>query len=317
MALPQARNAPAQKESRKRWGDHEGAVLDSVGGYDAIACEACGFVHVVPLPDESELASIYKENYYAETKPDYLVRAREDDPWARLSFDDRLDLLTSHLPASRRRLLDIGSGPGFFAQRAIERGFATEGIDPSRQACAHARSLDVPVTEGFYDDEAVKKLGTFDAITLTNMLEHVADPIALLTRASKSLSSGGLICVTVPNDYNQLQETLRRGVGLKPWWVAPPHHLNYFTFSSLSNLLSRVGFKELARSTSFPMELFALMGDIYIGDDALGRACHKKRVNFDLSFAKAGIPEVRKLIYAALAEVDLGREAILIAQKTS
>ena len=110
---------------------------------------------------------------------------------------------------------------------------------------------------------------------------------------------------------------MRRGSGLPPWWVAPPHHLNYFTFASLSGLLARVGFKELARSTSFPMELFALMGDIYIGDDTVGRACHKKRVSFDLAFAKAGIPEVRKLIYAALAEVDLGREAILIAQKTA
>ena len=187
MAIARALNAPAQKEARKRWDDHEGAVLDSVGGYDAIACEACGFVHVVPLPDEAELKNIYKESYYAETKPDYLVRAREDEPWARLSFDDRLDLLISHLPASRRRLLDIGSGPGFFAKAAIERGFAAEGIDPSRQACAHARSLGVPVTEGFYDDEAVTKLGAFDAITLTNMLEHVADPIALISRAHKNL----------------------------------------------------------------------------------------------------------------------------------
>ena len=200
-------------------------------------------------------------------------------------------------------------------KRASERGWRAEGIDPSRQACAHARSLGESVTEGFYDDAAVEQLGLFDAITLTNMLEHVADPSALIERAHRNLSDGGLICVTVPNDYNRLQETLRRGQGLPPWWVAPPHHLNYFTFASLAGLLSRFGFREIARSTSFPMELFALMGDIYIGDDTLGRACHKKRVSFDLAFAKAGIPEVRKLIYTALAEVELGREAILIAKK--
>lgn len=317
MAFPGERNAPATKESHKEWHGHAGDVLDSVGGYDAIACEKCGFVHVVPLPTKNELAHIYQESYYAETKPDYLVRAREDDPWARLSYDDRLELLISHLPASRRRLLDIGSGPGLFAKRAIERGFAAEGIDPSRQACAHARVLGVPVTEDFYDDDAVARLGAFDAITLTNMLEHVADPIGLIARAHENLSPGGLICVTVPNDYNRLQETLRRGAGLPPWWVAPPHHLNYFTFASLSGLLARTGFTEIARSTSFPMEFFALMGDVYIGDDTLGRACHKKRVNFDLAFASAGLPEVRKLIYAALAEAELGREAILIAQKAS
>ena len=149
------------------------------------------------------------------------------------------------------------------------------------------------------------------------MLEHVADPIGLVARAHKSLSAGGLICVTVPNDYNPLQETLRRGAGLAPWWVAPPHHLNYFSFDSLNGLLTRIGFKEIARSTSFPMEFFALMGDVYIGNDTLGRACHKKRVNFDLAFGKADLPEARKLLYAALAKAGLGREAIVIARKTS
>ena len=315
MAIPQPQQRIQHGESSVRWREHQGAALDSVSGYDAIACETCGFVHVVPLPGEAELSNIYKEAYYAETKPDYLARASEDEPWARLAFDDRLELLGAHLPAARRRLLDIGSGPGFFAKRALERGWRAEGIDPSRQACTHARSLGVNVTEDVFDDAAVNALGRFDAITLTNMLEHVADPAALIARSHSALDEGGLICVTVPNYYNRLQETLRRGRGLPPWWLAPPHHLNYFTFASLSKLLAHLGFKEIARSTSFPMELFALMGDVYIGDDALGRACHKKRVSFDLAFAQAGIPEVRKLIYAALAEVELGREAILLAKK--
>ena len=51
---------------------------------------------------------------------------------------------------------------------------------------------------------------------------------------------GGLVCVGVPNDYNGFQAAVRAG-GSAPWWLAPPHHLNYFDFDSLSGLLSRLG----------------------------------------------------------------------------
>ncbi len=120
--------------------------------------------------------------------------------------------------------------------------------------------------------------------------------------------------MTVPNDYNRLQETLRRGAGLPPWWFAPPHHFNYFTLASLTGLLTRMGFKELARGTALPMELFALMGDI--GDGARTGAGHEAFAGFDRAFSNAGVPQVRKLIYTALAEAELRREAIVVARKT-
>jgi SAM-dependent methyltransferase len=293
---------------------HNGPVLDRCEEFSVVDCGPCGFSHVVPLPDERELKALYAQSYYCETKPDYLIRARADEPWARLGFDDRLDLLEAHLPPARRRLLDIGSGPGFFAARARARGWAAEGIDPSIQACAHARGLDVPVLQALFDDESAEKLGAFDAITLTNMLEHVADPSGVIARAHGCLNAGGHICVTVPNDYNLFQEALRAN-GTRAWWVAPPHHLNYFSFESLSSFLARHGFAEVARTTSFPMEMFALMGDIYIDNDALGRACHKERVAFDLALAQGGQNQARRRFYGALAAAGLGREAIILARK--
>ena len=298
------------------WGGHRGPVLDSVNGYDVIDCERCGFAHVVPLPTDAEIEEIYSESYYADTKPEYLERAAEDEAWARLGYVDRLETMEALLAPQRRRLLDIGSGPGFFLKTSLERGWQAEGIDPSQQACAHARSLGVQMTEGFFDDMSAKRLGQFDAIAMTNMLEHVSDPRTLVANAAKCLSPGGIICVTVPNDYNPLQETIRGAESVSPWWVAPPHHLNYFGFNSLSRLLSRYGLNEVSRLTSFPMEMFALMGDMYIGNDAIGRACHEKRRRFDESFGKAGQGKARRLFYAALAQSGFGREAIIFARKS-
>lgn len=294
---------------------HKGPVRDALDDFTVIDCEICGFAHVTPLPSEADLAAHYEKDYYARIKPDYLARAKADEPWAKLGFDDRLDILEANLPRDRRRLLDVGSGPGFFAAHARARGWAAEGIEPSAQACAHARGLDVPVTRGPFDDRAAEQLGSFDAVTLTNVLEHVPDPAAVLMRAHGCLAEHGLVCVTVPNDYNGFQETLRAN-GAAPWWIAPPHHLNYFGFDSLSRLLSRVGFQEIQRTTSFPMEMFALMGELYMGNDALGRACHQSRVAFDTAFAKAGQGEVRRQFYQALASAGFGREAVIVAQKS-
>lgn len=301
--------------SQLTWGGHTGPALDTRDGYDVIDCARCGFAHVVPLPTESEAKELYAENYYADEKPDYLARAAEDEAWAKLSYVDRLETVEALLMPDRRRLLDIGSGPGYFLKTARERGWDAQGIDPSTQAVAHAREMGIPMTEGLFDDMSAKRLGCFDVITLTNMLEHVPQPRTLIANAAACLTPGGIICVTVPNDYNPLQETIRAAEHVAPWWVAPPHHLNYFGFNSLSRLLSRYGLHEISRLTSFPMEMFALMGDLYMGNDALGRACHLKRRRFDESFAKAGTGKARRLFYSALAQAGFGREVILFARK--
>jgi SAM-dependent methyltransferase len=155
---------------------------------------------------------------------------------------------------------DIGSGPGFSENRQA-RGWNVIGIEPSRQAAAHARSLGIEVVEGFFDADIVPVLGRFDAVNLNNVLEHVPDPIAILLRAGALLEPGGVICVNVPNDFSPFQVAAAATGETGEWWIAPPHHLNYFDFATLSNLLERLKFEVAEKTTSFPMEAFLLMGD--------------------------------------------------------
>jgi 2-polyprenyl-3-methyl-5-hydroxy-6-metoxy-1,4-benzoquinol methylase len=298
-----------------RDGAHLGPCIAERPGHSIIACETCGFRHALPLPDAAAMAREYRENYYATEKPNFLSHAGEDQDWFLLSQTDKLETLERLLPASRRRLLDIGCGPGFFLSTAIKRGWQAHGIEPSRQAAAHARSLGAAVTEGFFDAENARKLGRFDAITLTNMLEHVPDPIAILTAAADMLEPGGAILVGVPNDFSPLQLAARAAMGLADWWVAPPHHLNYFDFESLEALLVRLGFEPVERSTSFPMEAFLMMGEDYTGNPELGRACHNRRKRFDFAFEAAGLRQKRRDFYRALAQAGMGREAVVIAVK--
>lgn len=298
------------------WQSHEGPRISQVGGRDVIECLMCGFRHVVPLPDPNALEATYRDTYYRDDKPTFITHASEDQQWAELAQDDRLEIFERLLPASRRRLLDIGCGPGFFLKTAKLRGWRILGIEPSRQAAVHARSLGLEVAEGFFNADSAPGLGRFDAIQLNNVLEHVPDPAATLLEARNLLEPNGVLCVNVPNDYSPFQIAARLAVTRSEWWVAPDHHLNYFDFDSLANLLQRLGFAVAERTTSFPMELFLLMGDNYTVDPALGRACHNRRKKFDMALERAGFGEARRAFYHALAKAGLGREAAIIAIKS-
>lgn len=303
-------------ETTIAWGTHQGLRIAQKGAHDIIACAMCGFTHAVPLPDPAALEREYRENYYSEEKPTYLTHAGEDQDWFKLAQSDRLAAFERLLAGDRRRLLEIGSGPGFFLKTAQERGWTVQGIEPSRQAAAHARELGVEVVEGFFNADTAPTLGRYDVVHLNNVLEHTPAPIELLLLARECLEPGGLICVGVPNDFSPLQIAATKADDIEDWWIAPPHHLNYFDFDSLSDLLTRLGFEVSERMTSFPMEAFLLMGDNYVGDPALGRACHTKRKRFDLALEQAGFGETRRALYRALANAGIGREAVVIAVRS-
>ena len=67
--------------------------------------------------------------------------------------------------------------------------------------------------------------------------------------------------------------------------------------------------------TSFPIDLFLLMGDNYIGNDALGRACHAKRKTFELALARAGKSALKQEMYRRLAQLGIGRDVFVVARK--
>jgi 2-polyprenyl-3-methyl-5-hydroxy-6-metoxy-1,4-benzoquinol methylase len=296
-------------------GGHNGPRIATAKGHDIIDCFACGFRHVLPLPDPASLEREYRENYYSAEKPNFIAHAGEDQAWFELAQNDRLAIFEKILPSSRRSLLDIGCGPGFFLKTAIARGWDAHGIEPSEQAAAHARSLGATVTEGFFNAQTAPALGRFDVVNLTNVLEHVPDAAQVLKRAADFLEPGGVLCVGVPNDFSLLQIAARNAAGTGNWWLAPPHHLNYFDFDSLEAAITRLGLTLAERTTSFPMEAFLMMGDNYVSDPALGRACHNKRKRFDMAFEQSGLTGMRRDFYRALAKLGIGREAVVIAIK--
>jgi SAM-dependent methyltransferase len=147
------------------------------------------------------------------------------------------------------------------------------------------------------------------------VLEHLTDPMGILGIASNLLNAGGLLCLVVPNDFNPFQIILRDHLGFSPWWVAPPHHLNYFTPESLRVLVSRADFQVLHVETTFPIDMFLLMGENYIGNPILGREVHARRKKFEMALMQNGKGKLLTEMHSAFSSLNVGREVVLYARK--
>jgi SAM-dependent methyltransferase len=296
--------------------NHEGPRLGSLADFDVIDCAHCRFKHIVPIPTPEQLQDTYSHEYYSLEKPLYIERYLEDKEWWDSVYTARYEMLEKHLDSSRRTILDVGSGPGLFLLKGKERGWEVKGIEPSRQAASYSRNtLGLDVSEHFLDERSAPALGKFDALNMSLVLEHLPDPAGMLKIANGLLAENGLICIVAPNDFNPFQTVLRDHVGFAPWWIAPPHHLNYFNFASMAALLERSGFAEVHREATFPIDMFLLMGKNYVGNDSLGRECHLQRKTFELNLARSGNGELARTFYSKLAEIGLGREIVIFAKK--
>lgn len=295
---------------------HAGSVVGKANGHRIIDCSGCGFIHMDPVPGQAELQEVYAEEYYRDEKPLFIERVIEDLDWWKSVYDERYDFLESRLGDGRRSILDIGSGPGYFLRRGMERGWNGLGIEPSRQAAAHAMTLGVEVINGFFNEETAAAITRrFDALHLSEVLEHVPHPDALLRSAAGLLSGGGAICCVVPNDFSPVQKVLTDRLGYGQYWLAPPHHINYFSFESLSALLERSGFRVIGRTSMFPIDLFLLMGDNYVGNDGLGRECHARRKQLDIMLSDPGLAGFKKEMYELMARHGIGREMVIYGVK--
>ena len=293
-------------------------------GFRIVEDQIHGFRRLDPIPPEAELSEFYESRYYdllrkGNRAPD-LQRimqggnaAAEEVEWLREGpYTDIVDILEEVSPG--RRLLEIGCGTGDFISFCEERGFKTIGTEPSQEAAERAAAKGLTVHSLTLDKFLAKSTGgKFDAIVMLNVLEHVPDAVRTLESCRELLVGGGVLCVRVPNDFSEIQLAAQEKMAAEPWWIAVPDHINYFNFASLRQTLDKVGLQTVYVQGDFPMEMFLLMGERYIGNPQIGAECHRRRVEFERSLS----PELRRKIYAALGHAGVGRNCVVFAKRIS
>jgi SAM-dependent methyltransferase len=289
--------------------EHCGKVIDVYNDITVIDCEKCGFKHVFPIPEQRDLDKFY-EKEFRHVDSTYFERLEEDLEWLLMTYEHYYELFEQLCQCNSKKLLEIGSGSGHFLKIGKDRNWDVMGFEPSKISYDCSKNLDVSVIHGNFNVEEAKEYGKFDVVFMRNVIEHISNPIDMLNDIKTLLKPNGLIFIVSPNDYNPLQDILKKKLGFDSFWIAK-EHINYFNFRSMKNLLKKLDLDVIKTSATFPMEFFLLSGQDYVSNPVLGRKCHDIRKKFETSLDDTDLLDS---FYKFTADQGIGRQFIIIAR---
>jgi SAM-dependent methyltransferase len=215
-------------------------LLDIPGTYDVVRCVGCGLARTEPqLP--------------AEEQAKYFTPEEGEVPGKSV----RMQLYQSRLAAkvdkafsgnATRRVLDIGCSDGLFLISMRSRGWETMGVEIGEESSRIAREVNgLNVVTGNLFSQEIES-GSFDAVTMTHVLEHLPDPVGALERVRDLLKPGGMLLISVPNHRGP--DSRLFGASWYGWAIPP--HLYHFDKKSVSKVIEKAGLKP-GRTTYLPM----------------------------------------------------------------
>lgn len=172
-------------------------------------------------------------------------RVERAGPRALAKFDEFL----TPLERWRRlgRLLEVGCGQGQFLERAAERGWSVQGVEILPPVAARARERGLEVFLGTLE-EARFPVGSFDAVVMREVIEHVVEPVALLREVARVLRPGGVAALGTGNAASWAAR-LRRARW--PYYRFGGHlHIRFWSPSAAAALARAAGFATVACQTS-------------------------------------------------------------------
>lgn len=211
-------------------------------------CRDCGSRFLWPRPDVAELVAFYPDDYHAY---------HEDHGWLAGALVARRDAArqqrylssTANRPV---RLFDVGSGDcrQFEALQASGQ-FQFGGVEINPGMVAKARAAGYDVYQGTMEELDVGPVeGTYDIVTMYQLVEHVLDPGLLFAKAMRLLRPGGLALGQLP-----CLDSLEARVFGKYWaGYHFPRHLQQFTPGGLRRCITTAGFEDVTITSALHLQ---------------------------------------------------------------
>jgi glycosyltransferase involved in cell wall biosynthesis/2-polyprenyl-3-methyl-5-hydroxy-6-metoxy-1,4-benzoquinol methylase len=213
--------------------------LFSTSDYRVVRCDDCGLVFLNPQPGDGELSHIYGADYFLGSDTEAGRRAVSEIKQATA----RLYLVESRRYSGLKngRLLEVGCGDGDFLVTAEAEGWQVTGVEYSIAACEKARNRlkqgDVRVGELA---QAELPSEQFNFCVLSDVIEHVRDPLAFLREIHRVLKPGGTLFIATPDIGSWSARIMKQ-----KWMEFKTEHLVYFDRHTLQTALIKSGFRDV------------------------------------------------------------------------
>ena len=202
-------------------------------------CANCNFQFTNPRPDQDNIGKFYESD-------DYISHTNKGNNPINIiyklvrnySTQNKIKLIKKISKKDKAKILDYGTGTGFFLNAIKEKGWKTVGVEPDQKARENAEKL---LGQKIYAD--LKEIGLldnkYDVITLWHVLEHIHDLNQVFSTLKGLLKEKGKIIIAVPN-IDSLDNKI-----YKEDWAAydVPRHLYHFNKETLSTFTLKHGMK--------------------------------------------------------------------------
>lgn len=237
----------------------------------------CRLILIDPMPDAAALAKAY-ESYYTHQPTQKIsrlrlcyLRARRHFLCRRFGYPSRpeplpirligwllgliphrriaLESLVIWLPAKPGgQLLEIGCGNGERLELLRDLGWQVYGIEPDAKAAQAAKARNLDIFAGELQAGHLPT-GSFDAILMSHVIEHVPNPREIIAECLRLLCPGGVLIMLTPNTQSLGHRWFRQN------WLPldPPRHLHLFNRHNLSKMCQETGFSPV-QCTSTPRD---------------------------------------------------------------
>ncbi len=229
---------------------------DDIGFYK---CLHCNIEYASPRLIEEELLKLYEGDGWKDLS--------KYDDWAYENWKNNKEfhyyLVQENINLVKKFLnkgssvLDVGCDIGLTVKSLEENGYYSEGVEISSVGAKIAKEK-TGITVYNMQLENYKSDTKFDGVLLLDVLEHLYDPIKVLTECGDHMKQGGYIFIHVPH-HGGISTRFKRFLhkkGLKKGYkhFGFPAHIYAFDRKSLKAILAKSGF-ETVHYESWPSSI--------------------------------------------------------------
>lgn len=199
-------------------------------------CTNCSLRFTQDVPDQNSIGAYYQSaEYISHTNTSKGLVNQLYQKVRNYTLEQKAGLIIRNT-VKQGKILDLGAGVGAFLHTMKKKGWDVTGIEPDNGARQQAKKdfdIDLNETVLFWKLQA----GSFDAITLWHVLEHVHELHPYIEQLKNLLKPDGKIFIAVPN-YQSLDNSI-----YKLYWAAydVPRHLYHFAPKSIKTLVEQHG----------------------------------------------------------------------------